>query len=154
MKRFSILLLVLTSFVFTSCGDFQDVSFSGINNVKVKKMSREGIEAEITARIKNPNNTSFRIYRSDMDVTLNGINCGRAHLTNTVRIKPKSEENYVFKVESDLSNLNLADLPKIISMAMSKNIKVGLKGDLKVGKLFIKRKYPVEITRSVPLEGI
>jgi LEA14-like dessication related protein len=154
MKILKPFLLLLTVVIFSSCGDFKDVTFSGIKNVKVKKMSRDGIEAEITARINNPNNVSFRVYRSDMDITLNGINCGKAHLDNTIRIKPKSEENYTFNVSSNLSSLSLSDLPKILSMAMSKNIKVGMKGDLKVGKLWMKRKYPVDISHSVPLDGM
>jgi hypothetical protein len=43
------------------------------------------------------------------------------------------------------------DLPKLVSMAMSKNVKVGLKGNLKAGKLFIKKSFPVDVQESVPM---
>jgi LEA14-like dessication related protein len=153
MKKGFLLLCLVASVLFSSCGDFKDVSFSGIRNVQVKKLSREGIEADITALIDNPNNVAFKIYRSDMDVTLNGIRLGKAYLTENIRIKPRVEEAYTFRVKSNLSHLNLADLPKILSMAMSKTITVGLKGDLRVGKLLVRRRFPVEISRSVPLSG-
>jgi LEA14-like dessication related protein len=152
VSRFSIFFFFL--FLLSSCGDFQDLSFSGIEGVKVLKMSREGIEAEITARIKNPNSTSFKIYKSEFDVTLNGMPAGKAHITKNVKIHGNSEETYTFRIKSDLSGISPADLPKIISIAMSKKAKVGLKGNLKAGKYLVKHTYPVEISRSIPLEGL
>lgn len=151
MKKHMILLLLVFGFLFSSCGDFQDVTFSGVENVKVVKVSQQGIEVEITAKINNPNKISFHIYPSDMDATLNGINAGKARLTNNIKIKPNSERAYTFKVASDFSQLNIMELPRLLSVAMSKNAKVGLKGNLKVGKLFMKRSYPVDMSRSIPM---
>jgi LEA14-like dessication related protein len=151
MKKY-ILLLFVPLFLF-SCAGYQDVTFMGIENVKVTSMSQQGIEAEITARIKNPNNKSFTIYKSDLDATLNGMNAGKARLSKNVRIKAKSEQTYVFKIKSDFSSLSLAELPKLLAIAKSKNAKVGLKGNLKAGKIFIKKSFPVDMTKNVPLEG-
>jgi LEA14-like dessication related protein len=151
MKKSIHLLLILFSITLASCGDFEDVTFSGIENVKIVKMSQQGAEAEITAKIKNPNGTAFTIYKSDLDVMLSGINAGKAHLSKNVRIKPHSEETYTFHVTSDFSSLSMSDLPKLMSLAVSKNIKVGLKGNLKVGKLFLKKSYPVDMSQSVPM---
>ena len=149
--RIRAFLFLLTFFLLSSCGDYQEVTFSGIENVKLVKLSDKGVEAEITARIKNPNSTSFTIYKSDMDVTLSGINAGKAHLANNVRIRAKSEDSYTFKIKSDFSGLSLTDIPKVIGMAMSKNVKVGIKGNLRAGKLFMKKAFPVDLTQSVPL---
>lgn len=146
--------LFLFIIIFSSCGDFKEVTLNGIENIKLTTLSQKGVEALITVRIKNPNNVSFTIYKSDMDVTLSGINAGIAHITDNVRIKAKSEETYTFKIKSDFSNLNLTDMPKIISMALSKNVKIGLKGNLIGGKLFVKHSYPVDLTQSVPLTGL
>ena len=89
-----------------------------------------------------------------MDVTLSGISAGKAQITDNVRIKSKSEEAYTFKIKSDFSNLNLTDLPSLISMALSKNVKIGLKGNLKGGNFLVKRSYPIDLTQSVPLSGL
>ena len=139
---------------FFSCGDFKDVTLNGIETIKLTSLSQKNVEALITVRIKNPNNFSFTIYKSDMDVTLSGIEAGAAHIANNVRIKAKSEDVYTFKIKSDFSNLSLTDMTKIISMALSKNVKIGLKGNLIGGKLFVKRSYPVDLTQSVPLGGL
>jgi LEA14-like dessication related protein len=149
---FSGLFFVLIFFV--SCGNYQDVTFMGIENVKVTSMSQQGIEAEISARIKNPNNKSFTIYKSELDATLNGMNAGKARLAKNVRIKANSEQTYIFKIKSDFSSLSIAELPKLLSIAKSKNAKIGLKGNLKAGKLFIKKNFPVDMTKNVPLEGM
>lgn len=138
---------------FSSCNDFQDVTFSGIENVQITSLTQQGVEAVIVAKIKNPNNAAFTIYKSDLDVMLSGMNAGKAHLDNNVKIKGNSEQSYAFKIKSDFSNLSATDLPKLLSIAMSKNVKVGLKGNLKVGKLFVKRSYPVDMSQRVPLSG-
>lgn len=154
-KRLSVgYLILLFSITLFSCGDFKDISFSGIENVKITSLSQKGVEALITVRIKNPNSVSFTIYKSEMDVTLSGINAGKAQLTNNVKIKARSEESYTFNIKSDFSNLSLTDLPKIIAMGLSKSVKIGLKGNLKGGKLFLKCIYPIDMIQSVPLGGI
>jgi|GEM_PF-665882 len=148
------MLAIFCSLTFFSCSDFKDVTFSGIENVNITSLSQKGVEALITVRIKNPNSVSFTIYKSDMDVTISGINAGKAHLTSNVRIKAKSEQAYTFKIKSDFSNLSFTDLPKIIAMAVSKSVKIGIKGDLKSGKLFVKRSYPIDMIQTVPLGGL
>jgi LEA14-like dessication related protein len=152
MKKYFLFLLVF-SFIFSSCGDFQDVTFKGVEGLKVIKMSQQGIEVEITARIQNPNKIAFHIYPSDMDATLNGMNAGKARLTNNIKIKPNSEDAYVFKISSDFSSLNMMQLPGLMAVLSAKNVKVGLKGDLKVGKVLLKKKYPVDMVKSIPLSG-
>ncbi len=137
--------------MFSSCGDFQDVTFMGIENVKVNKISQQGIDIDVTAKIKNPNNVAFTIYKSDLDASFSNMNVGKATITKNVKIKANSEESYTFNVKSDFSKLSASELPNLLSIAMSKTIKVALKGNLKVGKLFMKQNYPVDMAKSVPL---
>lgn len=153
-KKVWVGLVLFCCVTFFSCADFKEVTFSGIDNVSITSLSQSGVEALITVRINNPNKVSFTVYKSEMDVTISGISAGKAHLTNNVRIKAKSEHPYTFKVKSDFSGLSLADLPKIIAMGLSKSVKIGLKGNLKGGKLFVKRSYPIDMIQSVPLKGI
>lgn len=151
MKKYFFLLLA-SCLVFSSCSDFEAVTFSGIENVKIINLSQQGAEAEITAKIKNPNSIAFTIYQSDLDVMINGINSGKAHLSDNVKIKSKSEEAYIFKIKSEFSTLSLTDLPRLMSIVMSKNVKVELKGNLKVGNFFMKRNHPVDISQDVSLD--
>lgn len=149
-KQILILAAVVISFL-SSCGDFEDVTFSGIENVKVNKLSQQGLDVNITAKIKNPNKVAFTIYKSDLDATFSGMNVGKARITNNVKIKANSEEAYTFNVTSDFSKLSIAELPSLLSIATSRSLKVGLKGNLRVGKLLVKKSYPVDMVKSVPL---
>ena len=149
----SILILFCCS-LFISCADFKEVTFSGVDHVSLTNLSQNGVEALVTVRIKNPNNFSFTVYNSEMDVTISGINAGKAYITDNVKIKANCEEKYTFKVKSNFSGLSLADLPKLIAMGMSKTVKIGLKGNLKGGKFLFKRSYPIDLQESVPLNGI
>lgn len=151
MKKIAFFFSVFCVFLCSSCGDFQDVTFGGIQGVKVGKMSQQGVEAEVSIKISNPNHTAFHIYPSAMDLTLNGTSAGKAMLTNNVRIRANAEDVYVFRLKSDFSGLGTTALSQLIAMAMSRNVKVGLKGDLKVGKFLVRKRYPVDFTKSVPL---
>ncbi|MCX6294700.1 MAG: LEA type 2 family protein [Bacteroidetes bacterium] len=151
MKKTFLLFTAFCTLLFTSCGDFQDVTFLGIENVKVNKLSQQGIDIDVTAKIKNPNNIAFTIYRSDLDATFSNMNVGKAAITKNVKIKANSEQSYTFNVKSDFSKLSAGELPNLLSIALSKSIKVGLKGNLKVGKLLMKKDYPVDMVKSVPL---
>ena len=149
MKKY--FFLFFSTLLLSSCGEFQEVTFSGLESVKLIKVSQQGAEAEMVVKIKNPNKSAFTIYKSDLDVTLNGITGGKAHLAENVKIKGNSEQTYVFTIKSDFSSISLGDLPKLMSLAKSKNIKIRLKGDLKVGKFLVKKSYPVDMSGSVPL---
>jgi LEA14-like dessication related protein len=151
MKKYIFIFFIFCTLLFSSCGDFQEVTFSGIENVNIISLTQQGAEAEITARIKNPNNTSFTIYPTDLDVVLGGINAGKAHLAGRTKIKAHSEQNYTFRITSDFSKLSMSDMVRLGAIAVSRNVKVSIKGNLKVGKLFVKKSYPVEMTQSVPL---
>lgn len=151
MKKFFFIPVLISLFIFSSCGDFQDVTFEGIENVKVNKLSQQGLDVDVTAKIKNPNKVAFTIYRSDLDATFSNMNVGKATLTNNVRIKANSTQSYTFNIKSDFSKLSLGELPNLLSIATSRSIKVGLKGNLRVGKMFVKKNYPVDMTKSVPL---
>jgi LEA14-like dessication related protein len=144
---------VVVSLLFTSCSDFKELTFTGIDHVSIIDFSKNGIEAEVTAKIKNPNGISFTIYKSEMDVKLSGIDVGKAILTDNVHIKRKSEQVYTFKIKSDFSKVGLFDLPKILSVVVNNQVTVGLKGDLKVGKAFIKRIVKVDLKENVPING-
>ena len=79
------------------------------------------------------------------------MNVGKASITKNVKIKANSEQGYTFNVKSDFTKLSAGELPNLLSIAMSKSIKVGLKGNLKVGKLFLKQDYPVDMVKTIPL---
>lgn len=151
MKKYSICLILFVSLLFTGC-DYKEVTFSGVEGVKVTSLTQNGLDALITVRIKNPNKMSFTVYKSEMDVTVSGVNLGKAYIAENVRIKRDSEELYTFKISSSFSQMSIMQLPKLLSLATSKTLQVNLKGVLKGGKMFVKRSFPIDVTQNVPLQ--
>lgn len=151
MKKYIFYLFVFFSVAFVSCAELKEVTFSGVENVKLTSLTQKGIEALITVRIKNPNKISFNVYKSEMDITVGGINLGKAYIAENVKIKRNSEALYSFKINSDFSQLNFLSIPKLLSIASSKMLQVNIKGNLNGGKLLVKRSYPVDITQNVSL---
>ncbi len=145
------LTLFISAIILLSSCTLKPLGFGGVQDGKVNSMNQKGIDAEFGLQIKNPNNWGFKIYNSDIKVTVNGLDVGEAKLKKNVRIKRKSESVSTFQVTSDFSKLGLTDLSKLMSLAGSKSANVSVKGQLKVGKWYYKKSFPVDLTQKIPL---
>lgn len=137
-------------FILVGCKDFKEVQCSGVKGFKVNNVNMQGIDADILLGVKNPNNMGFAIYKSEFDVIYSGVYLGKAKLSKRVYIKAKTEEIYSFNLKSDFKGANLPDIIKLVSGALGKGM-VEVKGDLKAGKLFIRKKFPVNIKEKASL---
>lgn len=148
MKRVIIFSLFATIFGLSSCKNYKEVQCTGVNGFKINKVSAQGIDADILLGIKNPNNVGFTIYKSEFDVVYSGVHLGKAKLSKRVRIRANAEETYSFNLKSDFKGANMMDIMKLASGAMGKGM-IEVKGDLKAGKLFIRKKFPVNVKERV-----
>ena len=91
------------------------------------------------------------IYPSEFDVTYSGIKMGKARLYKRVHIEGNSEKPYGFKLKTDLKDMNLMDILGLVSGGKLGRIEV--KGTLKAGKFFVKKRFPVDISDKIGLGG-
>ena len=143
-------LLLVSLLFFTNCRDYKEIQTTGVKGFKVNKISTEGINGDILIGIKNPNNFGFSIYKSEFDVHYSGVYLGKAKLTKRVHISANKEEVYSFNLKNDFKGANLPDVMKLLSGAMFKNT-IEVNGNLKVGKLYFKKKIPVKISEKIKL---
>lgn len=136
--------------LFCSCNNFKELQCTGLNGFKVHKITTEGIDAEILLGIKNPNAYGFSIYKSEFDITYSGVYLGKAKLIKTVKIHGNEEKTYGFVLRNDFKDVNLMDVMKLLSGATFKNL-LEVKGELKVGKLFVKKRIPIDMKEKVGL---
>ncbi len=134
---------------FVACKDFKEAQCTGVKGFKINKISPRGLDADIILGIKNPNHMGFSVYRSSFDVIYNGVNLGQAKLTKRVHINGDTEKNYSFNLKSDFKNANPMDVMKLMNGGGKGMIEV--LGDLKAGKFYLKKKYPVKVTEKVDL---
>jgi len=143
-------LIVFSLLLFNSCTNFKELQCTGLTGFKVHKITTEGIDAEILLGIKNPNAYGFSIYKSEFDITYSGVYVGKAKLIKKVKIRANEEKTYSFVLRNDFKDVNLMDVMKLLSGATFKNL-LEVKGELKVGKVFIKKRIPIDMKEKVGL---
>ena len=77
---------ILTILVISSCTDFQDLEFKGMDGFKVEKMEKRNLSLKIGVKIYNPNSFSLKIKPSTVDVFVNDELIGKAFLDEKVKI--------------------------------------------------------------------
>jgi LEA14-like dessication related protein len=149
MKIGSFLSIILISFFIFSCRNFKETTITGVDQFFINKINTEGIDANLNLKIKNTNNFGFSIYPSEFDIVYNGMHLGKAKLNKRVHIDGNAERVYSFNLKSNLSGLNIFDILQLLN-AGNKG-KIEIKGDLKAGKLFLKKKFDVNYTDKIEL---
>lgn len=137
--------------IFLSSCKFQELECTGLEGFKVHKISTEGIDSEILLKIKNPNKAGFSIYPSAFDITYSGIYIGKARLLKKVKIKGNQEQSYSFQLQNSFKDVNVLDVMKLLSGMRFKNL-LEIKGELKVGKFYIKKRIPIDMKERIGLE--
>jgi len=149
MKILKFLAFIFTVFILTSCQEFQDVQVVGVDSFFINKINTDGIEAEVKIKIHNPNSRGFSLYPSEFDIIFSGIRLGKARLYKRVHINANSEKVYTFKLKSKLEDLNILDAMRLLN---PDNLgKIEVKGDLKAGKFYLKKKFPVNYTDRIKI---
>lgn len=148
MKRLIIFFVLLLSLV--SCRSFREVECTGVEGFKVNKLDTKGIDGDLQLKLKNPNAFGFSLYRSEFDVTYSGIYLGKARLDKKVHIRGNEEATYNFNLKSDFKDVKLTDIMKLLAGGTFRN-QVEVKGDLYAGTLFIKKKFPVNVSEKIRL---
>ena len=136
--------------VFFSCREYKEVSVTSVDNFKVKKIDKEGVEVEIELGISNPNDIGFKIYRSKFTTNFSGINLGETNLRKRVKIAANSTAKHNFTLKYNLKKFDPNDLLGIF------NGKAGLleiKGHVVAGKFIYRKKYPFNFSEKNPLFG-
>lgn len=146
MKK--IICLLLSLIIFNACKDFKEAECTGVKGFKVNKMDMSGIDADIILGIKNPNKMGFSIYPSEFDVTISGVNLGKAKLKKRVHISGNTEKDYAFTLKSSFKDMNMMEVMKLAGSGGVHGT-ITVKGDLKAGKFYLKKKLPVNEKHSV-----
>jgi len=142
-------ILVSGFWLLVSCTNLKEVQCTGVNGFKPNKIDLSGIEADIQLGIKNPNKVGFSIYRSTFDVSLNGVYLGKAKSSKRVHVAPNSDKSYSFTLKGSFKNVGLGDVMKLVGGGGKGTLHV--KGNIKAGKFFIKKRFPIDVKERVGL---
>ena len=146
MNKFNLSIFILFICLFISCREYKEIRISSVDKFTIKKIDSKGIETEITVGLTNPNPIGFTVYRSSFSMNYSGMHLGNTVLRKRVKIPANSNAKHVFILKYQFKDFNLSDLTGLIN---GKGGKLEIKGHLKAGKFFIRKKYPVELNEKV-----
>jgi LEA14-like dessication related protein len=144
-------LFILLAISIFSCKSYEEVSIGKAEGMRLTNYSQKGIEAQVGIRIKNPNRFGFAVYKSNLQVNLDGADVGEAKLKHKVRVKPTSDDVHYFDLGADFSKLSPLDYAKLITIVQKRSVNATIKGEIKVGNLFYKKKIPINISQRIDL---
>ena len=147
-------IITLFSVIFlTSCFDYEDVDFKGVDNFGLEDRSGGNITIRLDLRVKNPNNYNIKIKKSSLDIYANGSNIGKTKMKNDIVIKKNKEDVYPLFLtlnEKDLMGSALGSLGSILTGSM----KIRVKGKVKAKVYGIGKKFPIDEEQSVNLASM
>jgi LEA14-like dessication related protein len=137
-------------FLLTSCATtFQEPKFTGVKDLKMDKLDASGMEATVTIGVKNPNTVGFSVYRSKFDLYYDGVYLGKTKSRKRVHINANTEKNYTFRFKGSFKNVATSDLMKLVGGGGRGQVQI--KGNLKVGKFFVRKKFPIDVKHRASL---
>jgi LEA14-like dessication related protein len=140
--------LVIASLLFllSSCLEFDDVKFKGIESVKFPKIDQKEILIDLNLKLDNPNNYKIKIKPSVLDVYIGGKLMGKVKIDEKFVIKRKQENSYSTQLICTLEDGVLFSLMKFATMT---EISVRFKGRVKGTVYGISKKIDIDETKKM-----
>ncbi len=77
MKLKNIILVLITIVSLSSCFEYEDVDFKGIQDFSLADRTKENILIRLDLKVNNPNTYNITIKPTTLDVFINGKNAGK-----------------------------------------------------------------------------
>ncbi len=147
------LITLFSIFFFTSCLDYEDVEFKGVQNFGIEDRSAGNITVRIELKVNNPNNYNIKIKKSSLDVFVNGAEVGKTKMKNNIVLKKNHQDVYPLYLTLSEKELKRSALSSIGSF-LKGSMKVRIKGDIKAKVYGVGKKFPIDIEEPVNLRSI
>ena len=147
------LVILFSVFFLTSCFDYEDVEFKGVQNIGLDDRSGGTITVRIDMKVNNPNSYNIKINKSSLDVFVNGSKVGKTKMKNNIVLKKNQQDVYPLYLtfsEKELKSSALASIGSLLTGRM----KVRIKGDIKAKVYGIGKKFPIDVEEPVNLGSL
>lgn len=144
--------LFIPLLLLVSCRNLKEVEYVAVKGFKINKVNTESIDAEIQITLKNPNNFGFNIYRSEFEASYGGVKLGKARLEKKVHIGKNAVQTYPFAIKGDFKNVTLGEVMKLLESFTRKST-LDVNGKIKIGKLFLKKTFPIVIKEKISVDA-
>lgn len=142
--------VVLVLFLFSSCGNFEDISIDKPKNVEVLGFEDNYLKLNVDLPVKNPTIHNIRIVNMDVKVFLNEKYIGKMLVDTDVVIKRKSERIYKLPIKVRLNNL-LGAAYIMMNLKDGQKINVRFEGELSAKSMFVKKTVDFNKTQQITI---
>lgn len=138
--------IIIVSVFLTGC-EIEEIRVLPPSDLKVEELSMQKISLTIMLPIKNPNNFSFRVRASSMDVYVNDRRLGKLDNITRLRIPRNSEDTYPVNFELKTSDAIGNILPLIRDLQTGRP-RLAIRGNIRFAK------FPIYKTVKVNHEQV
>lgn len=145
-------LIVLASLLLSSCTLYKEVELTRIDDVVVKRFGPEGIEAEVTFVLKNPNWYRIIVKHAEVDVLLNQKPAGMVSYDERYVLPARSEEPHTLVLTGSLSDKPGGGfLDNLLNLLINREAQLDAEGYVEGRGLIVQRKFPIAFSEKFDL---
>lgn len=154
IRLYGVFFFLLSSILFTSCVNYDQVEIKEIKEVKLISFSEKGLIVDSKVKISNPNIFDIKIVDSKLDVIVQGKPIGTTKIDGKLTLPSKSEDFHTLRLKSSFKDLGKNALANLIAITTNNSNRVDFKFEgYIVGKVFIiKRKVEINHEDSTLLK--
>ena len=121
-------LSVLFIFLSSSCSEFEELAYKGLDGIKFVKFEKKKLVLDIGVKIDNPNSFSITVKPSIVDILIDDQLLVKAKWITKVKILKKTATTYRLPVEIDIEE---GAYFKLLKYTLRKNVSIRIKGKVK-----------------------
>ena len=129
---------------------YQEITIGTPNGLRVKDISLEKVNLQIDIPINNPNNFSFNISKTELEVYIAGVKIGTITKFEKTKIDARSNEVYPVGFSFKPTDI-LGNSIKLVSELSKRNTEVEVKGKIRVSKFIIAKNIKVHSKETVKI---
>ena len=147
LKPFGYLLFAV--FVYSCKAPEHPPVFKAVENVRVSKLSTQGVHLTAQVKFYNPNDTGVRLTAISIDMIVDGKTLAHADQSSKLKIKAKSDFYVPLDVNIDLKQINT--ISSIFGILSGRSLDATFTGHLKLSKGGVAAKIPVNFNQRIKL---
>jgi LEA14-like dessication related protein len=151
-KSFFILLFI--SSTLSSCFNYKDLSFNGVENLKLSKIEQGELNLSLDIKLENPNNYKIKIKPTDLQIYVSNKELGSIRLDKKLVIKKNSSATYPVVINTKLRNAAGAGIGTIMELSTKKSVHIQIKGPLKGSVYGFTKKVVLDETKVIDLQSL
>lgn len=148
-----ILYLLLVVLTLASCEIYKDVKVKRVEDFDLSELTNSHVSASLRIGIENPNPYKITLFKSDLELRLDGNRAGTLRLDEPVVLEPKSDRVYEVKVITNLSDVE-GLLGNALSLMFKEEIELEAMGYVEAKGLGVKKMVPFNFKKSLSKKAL